>query len=66
MPHVNNLNFPEFTFAFKFLRTIEDNFGNQKQHTMKERSISNEKTSLVLKKSVSALSNITDYDLHFH
>ena len=32
MPHVNNLNFPEYTFAFKFLHTIEDTFGKQKQY----------------------------------
>ena len=42
MPHVNNLILPEHTFAFKFLHTIEDNFGKQKQHKMKELSISNE------------------------
>ena len=42
MPHVKNLNFPEYTFAFYFLHTIEDNFGKQKQQKMKERSISNE------------------------
>ena len=42
MPHVNNLNFPEYTFAFYFLHTIEDNFGKQKQHKIKELSISNE------------------------
>ena len=32
---------------------------------MKELSIANEQMTLVLKKSVSALSNITAYDLHF-
>ena len=32
MPHVNNLNFPEYTFTFEFLHTIEDNFGKQKQN----------------------------------
>ena len=42
MPHVNNLNFSEYTFPFQFLHTIEDNFGKQKQHIMKELSISNE------------------------
>ena len=43
MLHVNNLNFHEYTFAFLFLHTIEDNFGKQKQHKMKGLSISNEK-----------------------
>ena len=42
MPYVNDLNLPEYTFAFKFLHNIEDNFGKQKQHKMKELSISNE------------------------
>ena len=42
MPHVNNLNFPKYTFAFQFLHTIEGNFRKQKQHKMKELSISNE------------------------
>ena len=44
---------------------MEDNFGKQKQHKMKELSISDECMTLVLKKSVSALSNITVYNLHF-
>ena len=26
MPHVNNINFPEYMFAFYFLHTIENNF----------------------------------------
>ena len=42
MPHIDKLNFPEYTFAFSFLHTIEYNFGKQKQHQMKELSISNE------------------------
>ena len=42
MSHVNNLTFPEYTFAFYFLLTIEDNFGKLKQPKMKELSISNE------------------------
>ena len=42
MQHMKNLNFPEYTFAFSFLHSIEDNFGKQKQHKMKEPSISNE------------------------
>ena len=36
MPHENYSNFPEFMFALSFLHTIEDNFGKQKQHKMKE------------------------------
>ena len=40
MSHVIKLNFPEYRFAFKFLHTIEDNFVKQKQHKMKELSIS--------------------------
>ena len=42
MPQVNNLNFPEYTFAFYFLHTKDDNFRTQKQHKMIELSISNE------------------------
>ena len=42
MLHMNNLNFPEYTFAFSFLHTIKDNFGKQKQHKLEELSISNE------------------------
>ena len=42
MPHVNNFKFPEYTFAFYILHTIEENFGKQKQQKMKELSISNE------------------------
>ena len=29
MPHVNNLSFPNYMFAPKFLHTIGDNFGKQ-------------------------------------
>ena len=42
MPHVNDLNFSEYTFAFLFLHIIEDNFEKQKEHKMKELSISND------------------------
>ena len=35
MPHVNNLNFPEYMFVPKFLHTIGGNFEKQKQHEMK-------------------------------
>ena len=42
MPHVNNLNFSEYMFALWFLHTIGDNFGNQKQHKMKDLSIPRE------------------------
>ena len=44
---------------------MEDNSGKQKQHKMKEFGISNEQMTLVSKKSVSDLSNINLYDLHF-
>ena len=41
MPHVNYPYFSEnmFNFALSFLHKIEDNFGKQKQHKMKELSI---------------------------
>ena len=42
MPQMNNFHFPEYAFAFSFLHTMEDNFVRQKQHKMKELSISNE------------------------
>ena len=42
MPHMNNLNFPEYMFALSFLDTIEDNFEKRKQHKMKELSIPGE------------------------
>ena len=48
MPHVNNLNFPEYMFAPLFLHTLGDNFGNQKQHKIKELSIARELLHLVL------------------
>ena len=35
MPHVNN-------FALLFLHTIENNFGEQRLHEMKERNIQDE------------------------
>ena len=39
MPHMNNLNFPEYMFALSFLHAKEDTFGKRKQHKMKELSI---------------------------
>ena len=57
MPHVKDLNFPEYMFALQFLHIIGDNFG--------ELSIPRELMNLVLKKSVSALSHITVNYLHF-
>ena len=65
MPHVNNLNLPEYKFAPYFLPTLGDNFGKQKQHEMKELSIPRELMHLVLKKCVSALSHDTLNYLHF-
>ena len=59
MPHVNNLNFPEYMFAPLFLPTIGDNFGKQKQHAMKELSIPRVTMHLFLKKCVSAPSHTT-------
>ena len=32
MPHVFNLNFPEYKFVLLSLHTMLDNFGEQKQH----------------------------------
>ena len=58
MPHVKNLNFPEYMFALLFLHATGDNFGKQKQHKMKELSILREWMKLVSKKSVSAPSHI--------
>ena len=65
MPLVNNLNFPEYMFAPKFLHTLGDNFGRQKQHEMKELRIPRELMHLVLKKYVSAPSHNTLNHLHF-
>ena len=59
MSHMNNLNFPDYTFALSLLHTIEDNFGKRKQHKMKELSIPHEQMNLVLEKSASALRRIT-------
>ena len=56
MPHVDNLNFPEYMFAPSFLQNLGDNFGKQKQHTMKELSIPRKLMHLVVKKCVSARS----------
>ena len=39
MPYVKNLNFSEYMFALECLHTIEDNFGKQKHHNMKELGI---------------------------
>ena len=39
MPHVNNLNFPDYMFVPYFLHYLGDNFGKQKQHEMIELSI---------------------------
>ena len=50
MPHVNNLNFPEYMFAAWFLYTLGVNFGKPKQHEMKDLSIPRELMHLVLKK----------------
>ena len=65
MPHVNNLNFPEYMFVPQFLHTLEDNFWKEKQHEMKELSIPRELMHLVLKKFVSAPSRNTLNYLHF-
>ena len=65
MPHVKNLNFPEYMFALYFLHARGDNFGEQKQHKMKELSIPGELMKLVLKKSVPAPSHMTVNYLHF-
>ena len=65
MPHANYLYFSENMFALLFLHTIEDNFGKQNQHKMKEMSIPCEKMILVLKKSASSPSCITVNYLHF-
>ena len=65
MPYVNTLNFPEYMFAPLFLHTLGDNIGKQKQHKMKELSISRESMKLVLKNSVSVPSHITLNLLHF-
>ena len=65
MPHVNNLNFPEYMFAPLFLHNLGDNFGKQKQHEMKELSIPRELMHLFMKKCVSPPSyNALNY-LHF-
>ena len=37
MPHVNDLNFPKYMFAFKFLQTLKDNFFENKI-ALKERA----------------------------
>ena len=42
MSQINNVNFPENKFILLFLYSTEKN-GSQKQHSMTERSISNEK-----------------------
>ena len=65
MPHVNNLNFPEYTFAPYSLHTLGDNFGKQTQYEMKALSIPRELMQLVLKKRVSAPSPYTLNHLHF-
>ena len=36
---MNNVNFPENKFVPLFLHTVENHFGEQKEHEMKERSI---------------------------
>ena len=50
MPHVKNLNFPEYMFALQFLHATGDNFGKPKQHKMKELSIPRELMKLDLKR----------------
>ena len=50
MPHVINLNFPEYMFALYFLHATGDNFGKQKQHKMKELSIPCKLMKLFLKR----------------
>ena len=50
MPHVKNLNFPEYMWALLFLHAIGDNFRKQKQHKMKELSILREWMKTVFKK----------------
>ena len=52
-------------FVLLFLHTAENNFGEQKEHVMKEWSIHNEYTSLVLKNSWITLKGITVHFLHF-
>ena len=42
MPHMNNLNFPEYMIALYILHTIEKNFGKQNLRRMKELSIHRE------------------------
>ena len=62
MPHVNNLNFPEYMFA---PLPLGDNFGKQKQHEIKELSIPREMMHLVLKKVCNSTElNYLNY-LHF-
>ena len=65
MPHVNNLNFPEYMLGPWFLYTLGGNFGKPKQHEMKELSIPRELMHFVLKKIVSAPSHNTLNYLHF-
>ena len=49
MSHVNNVNFLENRFALLFLHTTENSFRERKEHEMKEWSIPNQYTSLVVK-----------------
>ena len=50
LPHVSNINFPEYKFVLLFLHTTENNFGERKEHEMKEWSILNVYTSLIFYK----------------
>ena len=47
MPHLKNLNFPEYMFVPWFLYTLGANFGTQKQHEMNELGIPRELMHLV-------------------
>ena len=56
--------FLKIKFALLFLHTIES-FEERTEHGIKERSIPNQYSSLVLKNSVLALTGITVHYLHF-
>ena len=54
MEETTNINFPEYQFAILILHTTENNYEKQKQHTMKQWSMLNEKMNLFLKNNLSA------------
>ena len=35
MPHLNNLDFPEYMFALSFLHTVEDNLASENSIKLK-------------------------------